>query len=509
MLYRYFYMKLLLSLKSEIQMNMTRKQFAAAITFLIITLSLPAQNAVLVNSLRKHVAILASDSLAGRAFGFPEKHLAIDYISEQYSSAGFDVWSNDYIQAFQQFNGLYLGEGKNIIGLIEGSDPVLKDEYIILGAHYDHMGWRLENGEKVVFNGADDNASGVASIIEIGKILIAKRGELKRSVIIAAFDAEEAGLIGSRMFLEFNENYLPKMRAMFSLDMVGMYSKNAGVNLKGFNSMKGGEDLILKIAEDENVKITKTSDKIEKRTDTWSFGKKDIPAFFITTGLLSPYHKPEDDHELLDYEGMESIVKLTSEIITELAVMDVIEADKRVISRSVTKPTQKFFVGYKLDIGMNYQNYKDQYFRAKPLFSFETGIESQYRLSPLLSLQPGFLYGFNGSQTSGGSFYIHSVIPHFDFLLTTPSDDPDVPFAFFSVGIFHRFNIDSTGGGSDIDFESDFSKNETGISFGPGFQSGKLQLGLSFKYGLTNINLTEENGDVLNRGVYFSLVKFF
>ena len=187
-------------------MNMARKQVAAAVTFLFITLSLSAQDTVLVSSLRKHVAILASDSLSGRAFGFPEKQLAIEYITNQFSSAGFEAWSNDYIQSFQQFNDLYLGEGKNIIGLVEGSDPVLKDEFIILGAHYDHMGWKLENGEKVVFNGADDNASGVASIIEIGKILMTKRGELKRSVIIAAFDAEEAGLIGSRMFLEFNEN---------------------------------------------------------------------------------------------------------------------------------------------------------------------------------------------------------------------------------------------------------------------------------------------------------------
>lgn len=502
-------MKLLLSLKSEIHMNMARKQFAAIVTFLIITLSLPAQEAVLVNSLRKHVAILASDSLSGRAFGFPEKYKATEYITNQFSSAGFDILSNDYVQSFQQFNGLYLGEGKNIVGLIEGSDPVMKNEYIILGAHYDHMGWRLENGEKVVFNGADDNASGVASIIEIGKILMARRGELKRSVIIAAFDAEEAGLIGSGMFLEYNENYQSKMRAMFSLDMVGMYNKNGGVNLKGFNSMKGGEELVSKIATENNIKIVKTSDKIEKRTDTWSFGKKDIPAFFITTGLLSPYHKPEDDYELLDYGGMESIVNLTSEIVTELAVMDVIEADKRLISRSVPSATQKFFVGYRLDPGMNYQNYKDQYFRAKPLFSFETGLEAQYRVTPNISLQPGFLYGYNGSQTSDGAFYIHSVIPHLDILLTTPSDDTDMPFAFMSLGIFHRFNLADSGGGSDIDFENDYSKNETGISFGPGFQAGTIQLGLSFRYGLTNLNLTDENGTVLNRGTYLSLVKFF
>jgi hypothetical protein len=488
---------------------MARKQLAAAVIILFITLSLSAQDASLENSLRNHVAILASDSLSGRAFGFPEKYMAIEYITKQFANAGFVTWGNNYIQSFQQFNGLYLGEGKNIIGLIEGSDPVLKDEYIILGAHYDHMGWRLENGEKVVFNGADDNASGVASVIEIGKILMTKRAALKRSVIIAAFDAEEAGLIGSRMFLEFNENYQSKMKAMFSLDMVGMYSKNNGVNLKGFNSMTGGEDLILKIASDKNVKVVKKSDKIENRTDTWSFGKKNIPAFFITTGLLSPYHKPEDDSDLLDYEGMGTIVNLVSDLVTELTSMDAIEVDKRVISRSVPKETQTVFIGYRLDIGTNYQNYKDQYFRAKPLFSLETGIESQIRLSPLISLQPGFLYGYNGSETAGGAFHIHSVIPHFDILLTTPSDDTEVPFAFFSLGIFHRFNLAASGGATGIDFEEDYNKNETGISFGPGFQAGKLQLALNFKYGLTNINLSEENGDIFNRGTYFSLVKFF
>ena len=82
---------------------------------------------------------------------------------------------------------------KNVVAVIEGSDPVLKDQYIVLGAHYDHLG--VKKGQ--IYNGADDNASGSAAIIEIARALEPQRGSLKRSVVIAAFDAEELGLYGS------------------------------------------------------------------------------------------------------------------------------------------------------------------------------------------------------------------------------------------------------------------------------------------------------------------------
>ena len=100
--------------------------------FLLFVPSITAQNPVLENSLKQHLSILASDSLGGRAFGFPEKSMAVDYITGQYSSAGFKPLNEGYINSFQARSGLTLVEGKNIIGIIEGSDPVLKNEYIIV-----------------------------------------------------------------------------------------------------------------------------------------------------------------------------------------------------------------------------------------------------------------------------------------------------------------------------------------------------------------------------------------
>jgi Zn-dependent M28 family amino/carboxypeptidase len=182
--------------------------------------------------LEEHLYYLASDSLHGRFAGSDDAMKAAQYIIKQYEAIGIEpFYESGYLQPFT--NSL-VGERmtfNNVIAWIPGSDPALKDEYVIIGAHYDHLGER--NGK--VYNGADDNASGTAAVIEIARQLKAKQSELKRSVIIVNFDGEELGLFGSNALSNRlkKEKKISKVCLMMSIDMVGWYRQNGKLIVQG------------------------------------------------------------------------------------------------------------------------------------------------------------------------------------------------------------------------------------------------------------------------------------
>jgi Predicted aminopeptidases len=133
--------------------------------------------------LTRHVYTLAGDSLRGRKAGSEDAAKAAAYIVKQFEEIGVQPYYEEgWYQPFERNGKTY----KNVVGVIPGNDPILKDEYIIIGAHYDHLG--VMNDQ--IYNGADDNASGTATIIEMARILKSQQSDLKRSVIVAAFDAE-------------------------------------------------------------------------------------------------------------------------------------------------------------------------------------------------------------------------------------------------------------------------------------------------------------------------------
>ena len=144
------------------------------------------------SNLKKHVYFMASDSLRGRKAGTSEGRQVSAYIAQQYAEAGLKPFFEDWYQDFS-IAGSQNADCRNVVGWIEGNDPQLKNQYIVVGAHYDHLG--VKNGQ--IYNGADDNASGSATVIEMARWLSQHRSELKYSVIFCAFDAEEVGLLGS------------------------------------------------------------------------------------------------------------------------------------------------------------------------------------------------------------------------------------------------------------------------------------------------------------------------
>ena len=283
------------------QQHIIRKVLVAA---LLATVCMPVVNAQQTRQqrLRQHLYYLASDSLEGRLAGSVGGAKARQYILNQYKEIGLQPYSGNGIYPFrpsQQISSQMLGKDSlnNIIMIIPGSDPQLKNEYIVLGAHYDHVG--IKGGK--VYNGADDNASGSTALIEIARELYAHRSELKRSVIIAAFDGEEEGLFGSKEMVKMLGKDIDKVKVMLSIDMVGWLSANDALIIEGSSTLKGGKETLQQLGEEQGMRLKlKTFERsVMTATDTEPFAKQgQRPTLAVTTGLKSPYHKPEDDADL-------------------------------------------------------------------------------------------------------------------------------------------------------------------------------------------------------------------
>jgi len=209
----------------------------------------------------------------------------------------------------------------NIVALIEGSDPILKNEYITLGAHIDHKG--IQDNE--VMNGADDNASGCAAVLEIAEALA--KSKPKRSVICILFTGEELGELGSFYFTKNPPVPLKKIHAYINLDMI---SRPDGI-ANEFDAI-GSDKINPKLKEtiyqvnDKTLKLTLDSvnyNNFYNRSDQYPFYLNRIPAVFFTSGEHKDYHTPADDPEKIDYVFLQKNCQLVYEIMLELANADI------------------------------------------------------------------------------------------------------------------------------------------------------------------------------------------
>ena len=221
----------------------------------------------------------------------------------------------------------------NIIAVIPGKDKHLKNEYIVVGSHYDHLGWGGEgSGSRrpdtlAVHPGADDNASGDAVVLELAKYF--KKVRSPRSIIFAFFGAEEQGLVGSKFFLEWMKQddrqriNLPADKkgivAMVNLDMVGRMRDNA-MSVSGTGTSSEFKALTEKVAEQTGLHVTCIPDGYGP-SDHASFVAAEIPVLFLTTGGHMEYHTPSDVPSTLNYDGMQQTLEFSKELITQIANM--------------------------------------------------------------------------------------------------------------------------------------------------------------------------------------------
>lgn len=216
----------------------------------------------------------------------------------------------------------------NVIGIMKGSDPILRDEYIVVGAHFDHLGYGGPgSGSRMkdtiaVHNGADDNASGVATMLEIIQKFAKERKEIKRSIIFAAFTAEEIGLLGSSKFVENPPVALGKIKFMINFDMIGRIdSSEKNLNISGTGTAAGLVDIIEKSNENNILKLNLNTQGFGPG-DQSSFYAKDIPVLSFYGDPHADYHTPFDDFDKLNYGDLAEAGKIAANIIINIANLD-------------------------------------------------------------------------------------------------------------------------------------------------------------------------------------------
>ena len=211
---------------------------------------------------------------------------------------------------------------RNVIGAIPGSNPELKDEWIILGAHYDHLGlggeYSMERSAAgQIHNGADDNASGTAGILELARVVSDNRASLDRSVMFMAFAGEELGLFGSNHFVNYPTIDLENAVAMLNFDMIGRLNDNR-VFVGGVGTSPDFESLLDRFNEPIGLTLD-YSESGSGSSDHTSFNIKKIPVLFFFSGLHSDYHRPSDTSEKINAEGARNVLMLAYNMIDHLA----------------------------------------------------------------------------------------------------------------------------------------------------------------------------------------------
>ncbi len=233
---------------------------------------------------------------------------------------------------------------RNLIAVLEGSGD-LADEYVIVGAHYDHVGMggrgSLSRGTVAVHNGADDNGSGTVSILEIARRLSKMSQESRRTILFMSFTGEEKGLLGSRHYVDHPRWPLEDTVAMINLDMVGRLTGNT-LELWGTGTGDTFDEMIKRLNEESKFNLD-IKPQGTGPSDHASFNAVGIPVFHFFTKLHNQYHRPTDDVELVNFEGMERIVSMVTAVTKEIALAA--EAPKYVGGR----PTRRAIIGIILD----------------------------------------------------------------------------------------------------------------------------------------------------------------
>lgn len=306
-------------------------------------------------SMMDDVYFLAADSMAGRETGAPGEQMAADYLAKRFEEIGLEPkGTKGYFQEFTFKQGSNPHEeskivegasegtaiGKNVIGYLDHK----ADKTVIIGAHFDHLGMggqgSLYRGEEpAIHNGADDNASGVAVMLQLASRL--NNAEHKgANYLFIGFSGEEKGLLGSNYFAKNPTIDMSQTNLMINMDMVGRLNAENTLAVHGVGTSPAFKQLLF-ANNDQGFTIAEHESGIGP-SDHTSFYLTDVPVLHFFTGQHEDYHKPSDDSDKLNYEGMEKIAQYIYNIVTDL------EDDAKLAFRKTkneSEETPRFKVG--------------------------------------------------------------------------------------------------------------------------------------------------------------------
>ena len=273
------------------------------------------------DSLRGNLSFLASDLLEGRGTPSRGLNLAAEYIAAQFRRAGLEPGVGE--SYFQSTTLKARGSEEeqptqNVIGILRGSDPALKDTYVLVTAHYDHLGIRPDQpGDDKIFNGANDDGSGTVGVIELANALSTLKVKPKRSIVFMTFFGEERGLLGSRFYGKNPIFPLDKTVAHINLEQIGRTDDSEGPQI-GAASMTGFDfsdvgPTFQAAAKTVGITISKhprNSDAFFGRSDNQALADLGVPAHTISVAYVYPdYHRVSDHWEKLDYPNTAKVLQ--------------------------------------------------------------------------------------------------------------------------------------------------------------------------------------------------------
>jgi hypothetical protein len=270
--------------------------------------------------LRERLYRLASEEFQGRGAGQAGGLKTRGFVAAGFEAAGLEpAGTNAW---YQEFGDATVGSRANVLGLLRGQDALLRDEIVVIGAHHDHLGI---NSSGTIYFGADDNASGTDVVMEVASALSRVKHMLRRSILFVTFDAEEKGLLGSSAYVASPRFPLEKTVYMLNLDMVGYLAAQKNMYCLGCGSSSDALG-ILNAAMGRYASMGKpvVTASAGAGSDHYPFAKKGIPYGFLHTGTsFSPYHKPTDTADKIDYEGLADTARVATEFVFRLATREV------------------------------------------------------------------------------------------------------------------------------------------------------------------------------------------
>lgn len=268
------------------------------------------------------VRYLSDDALEGRGSGTAGERCAGDFIAAEMARLGLRPGGDagTFFQSVPLASAINPhaagGTGRNVIGILEGSDPSLRNEIIVVGAHYDHLGREATfslspDSVGAIHNGADDNASGVAAMLATAEALT-REGRPGRPVAFVAFTGEELGLLGSGVFARSAIVQGIAIKAMLNMDMVGRLAAGP-LLVYGTGTATEWPELVRAAAAAESIRVSTISDGFGP-SDHTSFYARDVPVLHFFTNVHGDYHKPTDDWEKVDYPGLRRVTALVARL---------------------------------------------------------------------------------------------------------------------------------------------------------------------------------------------------
>ncbi|MFL6213854.1 MAG: M28 family peptidase [Blastocatellia bacterium] len=262
------------------------------------------------------------------------------------------------------------GNTANVVALLPGSDPQLASEYVVIGAHYDHLGLGgpgslAANPEGQIHHGADDNASGTSALLELARVMAASRGQFKRSIIFIAFSGEELGLLGSAAYVKNSPVPVTSIVAMLNMDMIGRL-RNQSLFIGGMGTSPMWKPLVEKLNAESVARPASAETGSGSRfqlsygqdgfgpSDHQSFYVKDIPVLFFFTNTHDDYHKPSDTADKINADGIRQV----AEFVREIAI-DVANEAQRIAFTKVKSESKPTSGGFRVYLG-TIPNYADQ-----------------------------------------------------------------------------------------------------------------------------------------------------